>query len=168
MEIENKVAKSGLITFEMKSLRPKAAMVHLDIAPWLYEGLILREKDFRAYISNHDWSQYEGKRLRIFCSADAILPSWAFMLLAEKAAPFVTFCFVGEEQEMRQFELLHAIQNLDITPFEYGRVIVNGCSDPDVSPAAFAMLTAKLRPVAKSVLFGEACSTVPVYKVPKN
>ncbi|MCH8555983.1 MAG: DUF2480 family protein [Schleiferiaceae bacterium] len=168
MEIENKVARSGLITFEMKSLRSKAEMVHLDIAPWLYEELILKEKDFRNYIADHNWSQYEGKRLRIFCSVDAIIPSWAYMLLADKAAPFVVFCFVGEEQEMRQFELLHAIQNLDVAPFESGRVIVNGCSDPDVSPAAFAMLTAKLRPVVKSILFGEACSTVPVYKAPKN
>lgn len=164
MEIENKVANSGLITLEIQKLRPQVTIATIDIAQWLEEGLLLREKNFRHLVAQTDWVEYSGSYVAIFCSTDAIVPSWAYMLLAAALQPHAVGVFVGSTTELESHLLLQAIATLPTAPYANQRVIINGCSDPHITNTAFAQLTAKLLPVVKSLMFGEACSTVPIYK----
>jgi hypothetical protein len=164
MEIQNKVANSGLITLEIQKLRPNITVAEIDLAQWLEEGFLLREKPFRAALEEVDWKMYSQMQVALFCSTDAILPSWAFMLLAQKLEPFAFGVFAGSATELRSHLLHQVIENLDPAPYVGQRVIINGCSDPDITPTAFAKLTFRLKPVVKSLMYGEACSTVPIYK----
>lgn len=164
MEIENKVASSGLITLEIQKLRPQIPLATIDLAQWLEQGFLLREKPFRAALDTHDWSHFAGHYVAVFCSTDAIVPSWAYMLLAQHLQPHAKGIFAGTLTEMKSFLLHEAIDQLDTATYVGQRVIINGCSDPDITPTAFAKLTFKLKPHVKSLMFGEACSTVPIYK----
>ena len=132
-------------------------------------GLILKEKEFREMLRQHSWSQYSGKTLCVFCSVDAIIPSWAYMLIARNAAPYASGIFYGSPVAWQTKQLLIYIENMDEHAYADQRVIIKGCSDHfEIGPEVYVALTNKLVPVVKSLMFGEPCSTVPVYKRPKG
>ncbi len=162
--IENKVAKSGLITLDLMELMPNWAIVGLDISEQLVEGLMLREKDFRAWVSNINWNKYSGASVHVYCSTDAIVPTWAYMLIANKLAGIADKIHFGTRPELRTQLWLDFVQNLNVKDYEEMRVIIKGCSDEEIHESVYLNLTAKLTPVVKSLMFGEPCSTVPIFK----
>lgn len=166
-EIINKVSESGLVQIDLEELFPGGDRVLFDLKNWLFEGLILKEKDFREQLKNHDWSFYKNKFVAVTCSADAIIPTWAYMLLATYLDPFAKKVVFGDLKKMEQ-ELFH-FEILKLNPEQYKdqRVVVKGCSNKEVPVSAYMELTALLRPFVKSIMYGEPCSTVPVYKQPK-
>lgn len=164
----NRVANSGLVTIELENFYPAGELARFDLKDYLYMELILKEKDFRAALAEHDWEQYRGKHLLVFCSADAIIPVWAYMLVASKVAGVVASVYQGEEAEFIQAYLLAAIDDLKPEDYQDKRLVIKGCSDKPVPAAAYLAVTAKLQPVAKSIMYGEPCSTVPVYKKPRS
>jgi len=166
--IVNRVAESGLITLKPEEWIPIAQPAEFDLKDYLFMGLILKEKDFRENMKSHDWSQYKGKSLCVFCSADAIIPSWAYMLIATNAASMATEIFYGNPSQWRTAQLLASIDRMDVTEYKDQMVIIKGCSDEfAIGPEIYVALTSRLVPVVKSLMFGEPCSTVPVYKRPK-
>ncbi len=160
----NRVAQSGLVTINLEDFFPQAEIVGLDLAGWLFRGLILREKDFRESLKSHDWSQYEGKNLAVHCSADAIIPMWAWMLVASAAAPFAADIYQGTPEEMVKHHFSKTMAGFKTEKFEGKRLVIKGCSDRPVPASAYLELTRLLQPVALSIMFGEPCSTVPVFK----
>jgi len=162
--IENKVAKSGLITLEISSFVPKDSILEIDIKDHLWEGIALREKDFRDFIKNNDWQKYQSACVAVHCSADAIIPNWAYMLLASELAEKAREIFFGTPEEFQKHRIIQAIKALDTREFEDERVIVKGCGNELIDYAAYGYVTAVLRPIVKSLMFGEPCSTVPIYK----
>ncbi|MDB5112151.1 MAG: hypothetical protein JWR67_3265 [Mucilaginibacter sp.] len=168
MEIQeniiNKVAQSGLISLDPADFHAQGERVIYDIAANLFQGLILREKDFREFVKSHDWSQYEGKNVGIICSADAIVPAWAYMLLANRLAPYALEVVFGNEEVLETVLFIKAIEKLDVEQYRDQRLVIKGCGDVDVPVSAYVALTKKLTPVVKSLMFGEPCSTVPLYK----
>lgn len=162
--IENKVANSGLITLNLEELFDPTERMVLDIEPWLFRGLILKEKEFRDHVKAHDWAQYQHKFLVFECSADAIVPTWAYMLLSVAVHPFAKRYFFGSAQDLNVLLYQEAIDKIDASQYQDARVIVKGCSDIPVPVNAYVAITAKLFPVAKSIMYGEACSNVPIYK----
>jgi len=168
MEIQeniiNKVAQSGLTTLDPADFYPQGERVIYDIAANLFQGLILREKDFREFVKEHDWTQYEGKYVGITCSADAIVPAWAYMLLANRMAPYALDIVFGNEDVLETVLFTKAIEKLDVEQYRDQRMVIKGCGDIDVPVSAYVALTEKLTPVVKSLMFGEPCSTVPLYK----
>ena len=167
-EIVNKVAASGLITLKMEDFAPEAEVVSFDLADYLFKGLILREKDFREALKEIDWEQYSGKYLSVHCSADAIIPMWAWMLVAVHASPYVAAVVQSEPEKADEQLIMAKIQALDLTPYEDQRVVVKGCADREIPQSAYAAIAARLTPVVKSLMFGEPCSTVPLYKKPRK
>lgn len=162
--IENKVANSGLITLNLEELYDKAERVVLDIEPWLFRGLILKEKEFREQVKLHDWSNYKDKIVVFTCSADAIVPTWAYMLLSVSVQSIAKRYFFGTLEQANMLLFHEAIAKIDIDAYHDARVIVKGCSDIPVPVSAYVEITAKLLPYAKSIMYGEACSNVPIYK----
>lgn len=162
--IENKVAKSGLVTLNLEELKPHWEIVGLDISDVLVEGLMLREKDFRVFIKEHDWSSYQGKNVFVYCSTDAIVPSWAYMLISSSLSEIASNCYFGSKNELEKHLWLEFINNLDYNAFDGQRVIVKGCSDERIDETVYMFLATKLTPIVKSLMFGEPCSTVPIYK----
>ena len=162
--IVNKVAQSGLITFDLATLKAKGEKVMLDIKDYLFQGLILREKDFRAFIKEHDWSQYKDKDIAIICSTDAVIPTWAYMLLANRLEPYANDVVFGDLQTLETVLFREAISGLDMEQFRDERVIIKGCGDIHIPESAFIYFTTQLSKVAKSIMYGEACSSVPVFK----
>jgi hypothetical protein len=160
----NKVAESGLISLDLAQYIPNNEIVIFDIKPYLFMELILKEKDFRASLAAIDWTQYENKIVGIFCSTDAIIPMWANMLIVSSLVPYAKSVYFGDENKTRELVLLEEIQNLDAATFTDQRVVVKGCGDIVIGESAFIAITQKLRPVVKSIMYGEPCSTVPVYK----
>jgi len=167
-EIVNKVEQSGLIQVDLLDYLPKNnELVPFDFAPLLWEGLVLKEKDFRSFIKDHDWEQYRNKVVYLFCSTDAILPSWSFLLANAKLVGIAKTTVVGNEADAKQVALIQAIQSLDLEQFRDGKLIVKGCSDlPDPNNAMMAFFS-RVQTVCNSIMFGEPCSTVPIYKKPK-
>lgn len=163
-EIVNKVAASGLVTIDLEELFPSGERVSIDLAAQLWQGLALREKDLRTWIQSHDWSQYQGKHIAVFCSADAIIPAWAYMLVASALSEFAATVVHGSSAELEQVLFRNIIESLDVNEFRDKRCIVKGCSNLPVPQSAYAHLVIKLRPVVRSIMFGEPCSTVPVFK----
>ena len=163
----NRVAASGLININLEEYFPKEELVSFDLKDYLYMELILKEKDFRAALKEHDWSQYKGKILTVFCSADAIIPVWAFMLVAAYAEPFAHEIFQGTADTFYKLAFAKALDNLDASQYEQKRIIIKGCSNQPVPVSAYVELTRKLRPYAQSIMFGEACSSVPIFKRPR-
>ncbi len=155
---------SGLVTFDLASLAPREEPVVYDISDHLYQGLILREKDFREVVKSHDWSQYAGKNVAITCSADAIIPTWAYMLLANKLEPYAGLLVFGSSSDLELLHYERMISGLDMEPFRDQRVVVKGCGDIRIPESAFVLFTVRLSRVAKSILYGEPCSTVPIFK----
>jgi len=162
--IVNKVAQSGLLTFDLASLKSTAETAVYDIKDNLFQGLILREKDFRAFVKEHDWSVYAGKNVLITCTADAIVPTWAYMLLANKLEPYAREVFFGSEETFEDLLFERALVNLDMDRFKDQRVVVKGCGYIKIPTSAFITFTGKLSKVAKSIMYGEPCSTVPIFK----
>jgi len=162
--IVNKVALSGLITFDLATLVPTGDRVLFDIKDQLFHGLILREKDFREFIKTNDWSQYQGKNVAITCSADAIIPTWAYMLLANRLEPFAKEIIFGDLDVLETLLYEKSLEKLDMTQFEDQRIMVKGCGDIKIPESAFITFTRKLSKVAKSIMYGEACSSVPIFK----
>jgi Protein of unknown function (DUF2480) len=160
--IVNKVAASGLITFNLEDYLAKGARLVYDIKDNLFHGLILKEQDFRTFVKEHDWQQYEGKNVAITCTADAIVPTWAYMLLANKMKPYADEIVFGSLETLETVLFSKALSKIDIGSFEGQRVVVKGCGDIPVS--AYVEITNLLTPVVKSIMYGEPCSTVPIYK----
>ncbi len=160
----NKVAESGLISLDLAQYIPNNEIVVFDIKPYLFMELILKEKDFRASLSTIDWKKFENKIVGVFCSTDAIIPMWANMLIVANLSPFAKSIYFGDENKTRELVLLEEIQKIDATTFTDQRVVVKGCGDTPIGESAFIAITQKLRPVVKSIMYGEPCSTVPVYK----
>jgi hypothetical protein len=160
----NKVAESGLISLDLAQYIPNNEIVIFDIKPYLFMELILKEKDFRASLAAIDWTQFENKIVGIFCSTDAIIPMWANMLIVSSLVPYAKSVYFGDENKTRELVLLEEIQNIDAATFTDQRVVVKGCGDIVIGESAYIAITQKLRPVVKSIMYGEPCSTVPVYK----
>jgi hypothetical protein len=164
MEIENKVAKSSLIQLDLADFKPTIEIFELDIAPQLWEGLILKEKDFRAWIGSNDWSVYDGKAVCVYCSVDAIIPTWAYMLVASKLIGIAAETEIGSRMNLEKSLIKKAIQAIDLEKFKEGKIIIKGCSDIVAPEFAMVELMKVLQPSIKSILYGEPCSTVPIYK----
>lgn len=167
-EIVNRVAGSGLVTLDLEDYYHPGERVVYDLKDNLYMGLILKEKDFRAFLKEHDWRQYAGKNVAITCTEDAIVPTWAYMLLTLQLQPVahtVVFGTLADLEEKLYYDAIAAIQPED---YRDARVVVKGCSKVPVPTAAYVEITRVLRPVVQSLLFGEPCSTVPLYKRPKH
>ena len=162
--IVNKVASSGIITLDLEKYLPDAPIETFDLKNHLFMGLILKEKDFREALKNTDWAQYSNKYVTIVCSADAIIPLWAYMLVTTYLQPVAKDVFVGSEEDFLKTLFLKNIAAIDISEFDGQRVVVKGCGDKQIAPYAYAEITKQLRPVAKSIMYGEPCSTVPVFK----
>lgn len=163
-EIVNRVAQSQLRTIDLEDYYPIGERVLLDIKDWLHEGFVLREKEFRTSIESHEWDQYQDKYIAVECSSDAIIPGWAYMLIATKLQPFAKNVVQGNLEVLETALYQPIIENIDITEFKDKPVIIKGCSNKPVPQNAYLWITAKLLPVAKSVMYGEACSSVPLFK----
>ncbi|MEE6187419.1 hypothetical protein PIECOFPK_00551 [Mycovorax composti] len=162
--IRNKVAESGIITLNLEEYLPKEEIVLFDIKDYLFMEMILKEKDFREALKQHDWQQYAGKNVGIICTADAIIPHWAYMLIVSYLQPVAQYVAAGDAEELKKRILLHNINNLDTASFSDKRVVIKGCGDVSIDAFAYAEITRVLLPVVKSLMYGEPCSTVPVFK----
>ncbi len=160
----NRVAKSGLITIDLETFYPKEEIQSFDLKDYLFQGLVLREKDFREVVKNHRWEQYQDKVLLVQCSTDAIIPVWAYMLVASAAAPFAKEVFQGTQEEFLKLAFLKKLDELQPEQYAGKRIVIKGCSHKPVPPAAYVELTRKLQPFVQSIMYGEPCSTVPIFK----
>lgn len=165
--IENKVAKSGLITIDLIDFLAEKPIEVIDIANQLWQGLALKEQDFREFLKTTNWAQFQGKYVGVYCSADAIIPHWAYMLVASALQPYAELVLFGDINQVKQSIILNEVNNLISSEFENSRVIIKGCGELDLNPDVYLAITQKLQPVAKSIMYGEPCSTVPIYKQPK-
>ena len=163
-EIINRVANSVLQVFDLEDYYPEGERVGLDISGWLWEGFVLREKEFRDTLKNHNWEQYNGKFISLYCSTDAIVPAWAYMLITTYLQPFAKNIIQGRDEDINIQLYQEILNNLDYSEYEGKPVIIKGCSRKPVPQEAYVMATQKLMLVAKSLMFGEACSSVPLYK----
>jgi hypothetical protein len=167
-QIINKVANSALVTFDLEVFFEPGERILLDIKDQLYEGLVLREKPFREFIKDHDWSHYENKFVAITCSTEAIVPTWAYMLLAIALKPFAKRVVFGSLVDLEIENYRNALSKIDWSSFTDAKVVVKGCSKVDVPVAVYVDVADRLRPYANSLMFGEPCSTVPLFKKPKG
>lgn len=163
-DIVNRVASSGLKIFDLEQYYVPGTRVVLDIKDQLYEGMILREKPFRDFIKSHDWSQYSGKFVGITCTEDVVIPTWAFMLLTSVLEPFARTIVFGGLMELETKIFFDSLAKVDWQQYTDAKVVIKGCSKVAVPTAAYVEATRLLRPYAASIMFGEPCSTVPVYK----
>ena len=163
----NKVAKSGLITINLEKFFPTEQIVSFDLKDYLFMELILKEKDFRTALKEHDWSKYDKKVLCVFCSTDAIIPTWAYMLVTSYATPYANRVVQSDKETFIKLAYQTTLGNLDVSQYADKRIVIKGCSGKPVPPFAYVELTRLLRPIAKSIMYGEPCSTVPIYKKPR-
>ncbi len=167
-EIVNRVARSGLITINLEDFYPEGKRVGYDIADNLWQGMALKEKDFREFVKNKDWSVYQDQYVALYCSADAIVPTWAYMLLTTKIAPFAKKVIFGNLQDLETILFEEALSAIQIQDYQGARVVIKGCSDKAVPVSAYVKLTQLLQAYAQVIMYGEPCSTVPLWKRPKN
>jgi len=163
-EIKNKVKGSGLIQLDLADYKPRVSIEGIDLASQLWQGLVLKEKDFRAWIKENDWTAYEHKAVFIYCSADAIVPTWAYMLVASALQSLAKKVVVGTQLDLEKALILDAITSIDLKAYQDGKVIVKGCSDIAAPEFAMVTLLTHLQGVVQSMMYGEPCSTVPIYK----
>ena len=163
----NRVAESALVALNLEDLYPALPLVSFDLKPFLFMGLILKEKDYRAALKEVDWNLYADVVVAVHCSADAIIPMWAYMLAASYLQPVAKRVLFGTEVAVRERLLLDAIDAMPVEDYRDKRVVVKGCGELPIGETAYLEVTAKLRPVALSIMYGEPCSTVPIYKRPK-
>ncbi len=164
----NKVAQSSLETINLEKYYPVAMVNELDIADYLFKGLILKEKDFRSALKELDWSIYADTTLCVHCSTDAIIPVWAYMLISTYAESYCKTIYQGSPSEFIKFHYYKVLAEIDYDQYQDSRVVIKGCSDKPVPPAAYAYITEKLKPFAQSIMYGEPCSTVPIFKRPRK
>ena len=163
-EIINRVANSKLVTLDLEDYYPAGKRVVFDIKDWLFEGFVLREKDFRQHASEYDWSQYKDQFVALTCSTDAIIPGWAYMLISLNLEPYARKVIVGDLELLETSIYQDIINNLDVSEYQDKPIIIKGCSNKPVPQNAYILLSNKLKPIAKSIMYGEACSSVPLYK----
>jgi hypothetical protein len=166
-EIINKVAKSKLVTIDLEDYYPKGDRVLFDIKKWLFQELILKEKDFRESLEQFDWSSLTDSYVALTCTADAIIPSWAYLLITAKAAPFTKHIVVGDLNLLESSIYQKIIDKLDTDHIKGKPVIIKGCANKPIPASAYTQLIEKLLPIANSIMYGEACSTVPLFKKTK-
>ncbi|RZS99358.1 DUF2480 family protein [Aquimarina brevivitae] len=164
-EIINRVANNqNLVTLDLEDFYPEGKRVVFDIKDWLFQELILKEKEFRAHVKNHDWSQYQDQYVVLTCSTDAIIPGWAYLLLTTTLQPYAKKVCTGSVELLNALLYEEIITKLDVAPYENKSVIIKGCAEKPVPESAFLSLIQKLQPIAKTIMYGEACSSVPLYK----
>jgi hypothetical protein len=163
-EIVNKVSQSKLVTFDLEQFYPEGKRVRLDIKDWLQDELILKEKEFRAAAAAHSWEQYQDAYVALHCSTDAIIPAWAYMLITTQLQPYAKKVVLGDLTALETAVYETVINDLELTEYKDKAVIIKGCSHKPVPPNAYVQATYKLQAVAKSVFYGEACSSVPLFK----
>ena len=166
-EIVNKVSNSGLVTIDLEEFYSEGERVLLDVKPLLFQELILKEKDFREFIKNEDWTKYKNKLVAITCTNDAIVPTWAFMLLSLALEPHAKKIVFGSLEQLEIVLFEEALSKMDCSAYKDARIVIKGCGANPVPINAFVKLTIVLKPFAKSIMYGEPCSTVPLYKAPK-
>lgn len=167
MEIKNKVKESGIIQLDLADFKPKNELVGIDLSERLYQGLILKEKDFRLWLKENNWQQYEGKAVFIYCSAEAIIPTWAYMLVVSMLMPYTEQILAGTRIDLEKKMIQDNIVAMDLSTMTDQRVIIKGCSDIATPEYAMSELVRVLQPVVKSIMYGEPCSTVPIFKKKK-
>lgn len=163
-EIINRVASSKLKVIDLEDYYLDGERVSFDIKDWLLEGLVLREKEFRTFVADHNWSQYKDCYLALHCSTDAIVPDWAYMLISIQLQEYAKLSIIGNLEQLESILFTSIISELDLTIYKDMPVIIKGCSHKPVPANALVLLSQKLKPIAKSIMFGEACSSVPLYK----
>lgn len=165
--IINKVAESGLISLDLEQWYPKQPIARFDIKDHLFMGMIVKEKEFRESLKQTDWSIYKDMAVAVTCSVDAIIPVWAYMLVTSYLQPVCTETYVGSEQELVKHLFLRNIESADLSPYQDQRVIIKGCGDTPIGEFAYMAISKRLLPLVKTLMYGEPCSTVPVYKKPR-
>ncbi|MDB2408932.1 DUF2480 family protein [Crocinitomicaceae bacterium] len=168
MEIKNKIKESGIIQLDLNDFRPSITILGIDLSERLHEGLILKEKDFRHWLKEHDWKQYEKRAVFIYCSVDAIIPTWAYMLITSKVMEYTNDVVVGNKTALEKKLIKENIDSLDLSLFQDQRVIIKGCSEVAAPEYAMSALVILLQPMVKSIMYGEPCSSVPVFKKKKT
>ena len=163
-EIINRVANSKLKVIDLEDFYPNGKRVLFDISDWLLEGLVLREKEFRAFVSAHNWSQYQDSYMALHCSTDAIVPDWAYMLISIELQNYSKLAIAGTLENLESILYAEIISNLDVSEYKDSPVIIKGCSHKPVPTNALVLLSQKLKPIAKTIMFGEACSSVPLFR----
>lgn len=163
-DIINRVANSNLITIDLEDYYPTGDRHLFDIKDWLFEGFVLREKDFRTHVVNHNWSLYKNTYVALTCSTNAIIPGWAYMLLSIALEPYTKKIVIGNLETLETAIFQDVVNTIDVSNFANKPVIIKGCSKKPIPDNAYIMLTTKLKPVVKSIMYGEACSSVPLYK----
>ncbi len=163
-EIVNKVAESGLISLDVKDFYPTGERIVIDLKHQLFQELVLREKDFRQWCKSNDWSQYKNTHVGVHCSSDAIVPTWAYMLVANHLEGIAASIHFGDQDSLEKQLVVTYLSSLDFSDYTDQRVIIKGCSEIAEPEIAFLELTTRLKPLVKSLMFGEACSSVPIYK----
>jgi hypothetical protein len=163
-EIVNKVAQSGLLTIDLEDYYSKGERVLFDIKDLLFQGLILREKDLREFVEKEDWNKYQNKFVAIVCSADAVIPTWAYMLLTIYLEPYAKKMVFGDLETLEINLYTESLNKIKIDDYKDARIVIKGCGKLPVPTFAYVEITRLLRPVAKSIMYGEPCSTVPLYK----
>lgn len=163
-EIINRVAKSPLQIFDLEEYFPEGKRIGIDISQWLWEGFILKEKEFRDNLKNHDWNQYQDTYVYLFCSTDAIIPAWAFSLVTMNLTQIAKKVIIGTEEKINEVLYQEILSEIDYAPYQDKPVLIKGCANKPVPENALVLACQYLQPVAKSIMFGEACSTVPLYK----
>lgn len=163
-EIVNKVSNSGIITIDLENFYTIGERVLFDIKPLLFQELILKEKEFRDFIKNNDWSKYQNKLIALTCTADAIVPTWAYMLLTLALQPFTKKVVFGDLQTLETLLFAEQLEKIVVKDYKDARIVIKGCGEIDLPKNAYVQLTALLQPHVKSIMYGEPCSTVPLYK----
>lgn len=166
-EIINRVANSKLITIDLEDFYPQGKRVIIDIKDWLFQEIILKEQEFRAHLKNHNWEQYQDTYIALTCSSGAIIPSWAYLLISTHLNNYAKKVVVGNLELLETVIFNDIISVMDITNFKMKPIIIKGCADKPIPATAYTLLIQKIQSVAKTVMFGEACSTVPLYKAKK-
>ena len=165
--IVNRVANSALITLDLEEYYHTGERLVYDIRQNLFQDLILREKDFRAFVKEHNWQQYDGKNVALTCTTDAVIPTWAYMLLATAISPYANLVVFGDLEALEQALFQQALAKINLEQFEDQRVVIKGCSKVEVPVFAYVEIIRLLQPITKSLMYGEPCSTVPIYKANK-
>lgn len=166
--VVNRVAASGLIVLKPEDWWPSEDICEFDLAPLLFKGLLLREKEFRTKLKEINWLTYQNKIVCVYCSTEAIIPMWAYMLVSSAVSPHAKEIFIGNQRQFIEYHYKRHISQMDLTPFTDAKIVVKGCGAKEIPASAYAEIGFRLSTVCKSLMFGEACSTVPVYKSKKN
>jgi hypothetical protein len=162
--IVNRVANSNLMVIDLEDFYPQGKRECIDISEWLFEGIVLKEKEFRKSVDLHDWSQYKGAYIALDCSTDAIIPGWAFMLISIQLAPYAKKISVGSIAELESLLFSEIIESLNLDPYKDKSVIIKGCSNKPIPQNGYVFLAKRLQPIARKIMYGEACSAVPLFK----